>query len=302
MGVELYGGRTDVPGFAGVRTILVPPDIVAVQQRPPAPIKKKTPWRPRPHAEPTERAGGREWFSDRLFVEVQHDRDRAGFFASIAAHALAIALVVVLAAQLERAEVIRAGPPLVMPATLFMKPIADPPSPGLRSVERSPRAPARSEAAAPAAAAPAAEVDPPAPVAEPASIEPEIGAEGAGDGVAGGVAGGSGNESAGETGSSGTSSSGPLRVGATLQPPKKLKDVKPVYPQVTLSEQARGTVIIDVTIGTDGRVRDATIIRSVPQFDQAALDAVRQWQYEQTRLNGVLVSLIMTVIVNFTIQ
>ena len=78
--------------------------------------------------------------------------------------------------------------------------------------------------------------------------------------------------------------------------------MKPVYPQVALSEQARGTVIIDVTIGTDGRVRDAKIIRSVPQFDQAALDAVRQWEYEQTRLNGVLVALIMTVIVNFSIQ
>jgi protein TonB len=71
---------------------------------------------------------------------------------------------------------------------------------------------------------------------------------------------------------------------------------------VVLSEQARGTVIIDLTIGTDGKVRDATIIRSIPALDQAALQAVRQWEYEPTRLNGALVSLIMTVVVNFTIQ
>jgi protein TonB len=57
-----------------------------------------------------------------------------------------------------------------------------------------------------------------------------------------------------------------------------------------------------VTIGTDGKVQDAKVIHSVPQLDLAALEAVRQWEYEPTRVNGALVALIMTVVVNFAIQ
>jgi protein TonB len=83
---------------------------------------------------------------------------------------------------------------------------------------------------------------------------------------------------------------------------KKIKDVRPVYPQVAMATRARGTVVLDVTIGTDGKVQDAKVIHSVPQLDLAALEAVRQWEYEPTRVNGALVALIMTVVVNFAIQ
>ena len=44
------------------------------------------------------------------------------------------------------------------------------------------------------------------------------------------------------------------------------------------------------------------MLRSIPLLDQAALDAVRQWEYEPTLLNGVAVPVIMTVTVNFTLQ
>ena len=46
-------------------------------------------------------------------------------------------------------------------------------------------------------------------------------------------------------------------------------------------------VIIELLVGTDGRVKDAKVIRSVPLLDQAALDAVKQWVYTPTLLNGV---------------
>jgi protein TonB len=78
--------------------------------------------------------------------------------------------------------------------------------------------------------------------------------------------------------------------------------VRPTYPQLARALQARGTVIIDITIGTDGKVRDTRIVHSVPELDQAALDAVRQWEYEPTRVNGSLVALIITVVVNFAVQ
>ena len=61
-------------------------------------------------------------------------------------------------------------------------------------------------------------------------------------------------------------------------------------------------MILDVTIAKDGSVADATVRRSIPLLDQAALDAVRQWQFTPTLLNGVPVPVIMTVTVNFTLQ
>jgi periplasmic protein TonB len=298
--VEPDSGPTGTPLFAGVRTILVPPDIVAVQQRPKAPREKKPPWRPRPDAGSTDRAGGRQWFSDRLFVEGQGVQLRGGLGASIIVHALVTTLAVVLATQFERAGVVRVNQKLVMPAMLLMPPTPDPPSNGPRPVEHSKHVSQRSEAAPAARERPPA----PAPVQEPTSIEPETGVEGSPDGIEGGVAGGVGDGPAGESASSGpgVGPSGPLRLGSTVAPPKKIKDVRPVYPQAALATQARGTVILDVTIGTDGKVQDAKVIHSVPQLDLAALEAVRQWEYEPTRINGALVALIMTVVVNFAIQ
>ena len=56
------------------------------------------------------------------------------------------------------------------------------------------------------------------------------------------------------------------------------------------------------TIGPDGAVKDAKVLRSIPLLDQAALDAVRQWQFTPTLLNGVPGPVIMTVTVQFTLQ
>jgi len=64
----------------------------------------------------------------------------------------------------------------------------------------------------------------------------------------------------------------------------------------------QGIVIIEATIGPNGSVQDARVLRSIPLLDQSALDAVRQWQYTPTLLNGVAVPVIMTVTVQFTLQ
>src|SRR5438132_14271257 len=83
--------------FFGVRTILVPPDIVAVPRRSPAPAKKRTPWRPKPDGQArTERSGAREWFSDRLFVEGADDHKRSGYGTAIALHICLAAGIVAL--------------------------------------------------------------------------------------------------------------------------------------------------------------------------------------------------------------
>jgi TonB family protein len=94
----------------------------------------------------------------------------------------------------------------------------------------------------------------------------------------------------------------PLRVGGTIKEPKKIRDVKPAYPFDAQANRVSGVVIIEAIIDRDGYVRDARVLRSVPMLDEAAVQAVRQWQYTPTLLNGYPVEVIMTVTVNFSLQ
>jgi TonB family protein len=91
----------------------------------------------------------------------------------------------------------------------------------------------------------------------------------------------------------------PLRIGGNIRPPTKVKDVTPVYPAIAKSANVLGEVVIEATIGTDGKVSDAKVVRSIPLLDRAALDAVRQWEYMPTLLNGVPVPVTTMVRVNF---
>lgn len=93
-----------------------------------------------------------------------------------------------------------------------------------------------------------------------------------------------------------------LRVGGTIKAPTKVKNVNPMYPEDAKAARVQGVVIIEARVERDGTVGDARILRSIPMLDQAALDAVRQWEFTPTLLNGEPVPLIMTVTVNFTLQ
>jgi TonB family protein len=95
---------------------------------------------------------------------------------------------------------------------------------------------------------------------------------------------------------------GPVRVGSDLQAPKKIKDVKPVYPPEAQSARVQGIVILEATIGPDGKVTNARTLRSIPLLDQAALDAVLQWEFTPTLVNGVPVAIVMSVTVNFSLD
>jgi protein TonB len=90
-----------------------------------------------------------------------------------------------------------------------------------------------------------------------------------------------------------------VRVGGAIPNPTKTRNVLPVYPAVAKSARIGGTVLVEATIGPDGKVADARVVRSVPLLDQAALDAVRRWEYAPTRVRGVAVPVIITVAINF---
>lgn len=93
-----------------------------------------------------------------------------------------------------------------------------------------------------------------------------------------------------------------VRVGGQIAEPKKIKHVAPVYPDIAMSARVQGVVIVEAVIGTDGRVVQAKVIRPVALLDQAALDAVYQWEFTPTLLNGAPVPVIMTLTVNFTLE
>lgn len=96
----------------------------------------------------------------------------------------------------------------------------------------------------------------------------------------------------------------PVRVGGNIRVPKKLVDVKPVYP-VSMREAGRsGQVTLDAVIGQDGSVLSARVVGSDvhPDFGDAAMQAVRQWKFTPTLLNGKPVDVLMSVAVTFTLQ
>jgi protein TonB len=93
-----------------------------------------------------------------------------------------------------------------------------------------------------------------------------------------------------------------VRPGGDIKEPRKILDARPVYPAVAIAAKIEGRVIIEATISRDGGVIDAAVLRSQPMLDQAALDAVRQWRFTPTLLNGIPVEVKMTVTVNFSLH
>ncbi len=91
----------------------------------------------------------------------------------------------------------------------------------------------------------------------------------------------------------------PIHLHSGIRPPQRIVNVTPVYPAIARTARVQGVVIIEATIDDRGNVTRVEILRSIPLLDAAALDAVRQWKFSPTQLNGVAVPIVMTVTVNF---
>jgi protein TonB len=305
------GSVTDSRSF--IRTIVVPHGIAAVPRRSPIRARKRTPWNRAMEAHSVvERGGSREWFTDRLFVESRQANLPAACSTSAMVHAvLAILVVLLLGARAARADL---APRKLMDVTLQMPPmelllrvaVAPPTTPKLIEVPSPAAAPRPAPAPAPTIEARAA-----APLEAPSRIEAEAttvddapvevaaaGAEivGATDGVAGGTASGGSVKPVQPP-----ADSGPLRVGDGIERPRKIKDVRPAYPLPAMAARVGGNVLIEATIGADGKVHNARVVQSIAVLDKAALDAVRQWEFEPSRLNGVAVAVTMVIVVTFAL-
>jgi protein TonB len=91
------------------------------------------------------------------------------------------------------------------------------------------------------------------------------------------------------------------KIRVTQIDPAMLKvRVEPIYPTLMLQIHRGGQVQLHATIGTDGKIQSLQAVGGDPGFYQSAIEAVRQWRYKPTILNGkpVEVDTFITVIYN----
>jgi TonB family protein len=86
---------------------------------------------------------------------------------------------------------------------------------------------------------------------------------------------------------------------AAIEPAVKIKGDAPAYPAIARAAGVEGTVTIAAAIDANGNVTGTSVVRSVPLLNQAALDAVKEWQFEPQRVGGRAVPSMVTVSVNF---
>jgi TonB family protein len=92
------------------------------------------------------------------------------------------------------------------------------------------------------------------------------------------------------------------QAGTDVPPPRRTKFVAPVYPPEAQASGQRGIVILELVVGVQGKIESVTVVRSVPPFDEAATAAVRQWEYEVTRVDGRPVAVRLTVPITFALR
>jgi len=94
----------------------------------------------------------------------------------------------------------------------------------------------------------------------------------------------------------------PLRLSEPVVEAQLLSRIEPRYPPLALQTRQEGTVVLHAIISRDGRINAVEMVSGSPLFLQAALDAVRQWRYRPTLLNGEPVEVETTITVMFRLQ
>ncbi len=94
----------------------------------------------------------------------------------------------------------------------------------------------------------------------------------------------------------------PIPVGGNIRPPRLLQRVEPVYPRLAVAAHVEGDVVLTAIIDTDGRVRQLSVKGGHPSLAPAAREAVAQWLYEPTILNGRPVAVQLDVTVKFRLN
>lgn len=94
----------------------------------------------------------------------------------------------------------------------------------------------------------------------------------------------------------------PIRVGGNVQAAKLVRQPKPAYPQLAKQARIQGTVKFNAVIGKDGTIQNLQLVSGHPLLVPSATEAVKQWVYQPTLLNGEPVEVITQIDVNFTLS
>jgi periplasmic protein TonB len=92
-----------------------------------------------------------------------------------------------------------------------------------------------------------------------------------------------------------------IRVGGNVAAAKLIRQVTPVYPTIAKTAHIQGTVVLHAIIAKDGSIQELTYVSGPPLLMRNAMDAVRQWRYNPTLLNGEPVEVDTTISVVFTL-
>jgi len=133
---------------------------------------------------------------------------------------------------------------------------------------------------------------------------PETGVTGGIVGVVGGVVGGvTGGVPGGVSGEAGqVTPPNRIRVGGNVAQSKLVRQPKPIYPPEAKEARIQGVVKLSAVIATDGTMKELSVLSGHPMLVPAALDAVKQWVYETTLLNGNPVEVATQIDINFTLS
>src|SRR6266852_8194916 len=93
-----------------------------------------------------------------------------------------------------------------------------------------------------------------------------------------------------------------IRVGGQVQHANLIRQPKPVYPPLAKQARIQGVVRFNAIIGKDGTIQNLTLISGHPLLVPAAQEAVKQWLYKPTLLNGEPVEVATVIDVNFTLS
>jgi protein TonB len=93
-----------------------------------------------------------------------------------------------------------------------------------------------------------------------------------------------------------------VKVGGVVRPPQIIREVRPAYPPLARQARISGTVKLEAVIATDGSVQALKVTGGHPLLAPAAVEAVRQWRYQPTTLNGDPVEVTLVIDVHFTLS
>jgi periplasmic protein TonB len=94
----------------------------------------------------------------------------------------------------------------------------------------------------------------------------------------------------------------PVRVSGGVQQALLIRQVLPTYPQLALQARIQGVVVLDAIINKEGTIDSLRVVSGHPLLIRAAIEAVQQWVYKPTLLNGDPVAVETTITVNFSFR